>query len=210
MVVSGLLDSIEKRFVYHFYGDKPTNDKSKPEWAFSQVLTWIRKHGMFIEDKIQPFLENPSYAAVNLKTEFIRGLLHILEVKLRDAIVVSDKVVQDEPLMSHWINELLQFEQELRALDYPYPLHSCSEILLEEIPFSKWIVIEKKLAVEKLSAVMSSPRAWSTVQGSMESADLSFVPECAEKLMGTIAGIKGVSFLCVYLEWVCLLYVCLE
>ena len=65
-------------------------------------------------------------------------------MKLRDAIVVSDKVVQDEPLMSHWINELLQFEQELRALDYPYPLHSCSEILLEEIPFSKWIVIEKK------------------------------------------------------------------
>ena len=100
LAVQALLAPLEKRFVYHFYGEKKTNAKDKvglqgvvqcgqmvcphfplttptlsllnmpplqPEWFLSQVLSWIRKHTPFINDRVQPFLQDTPYAAVNMK-----------------------------------------------------------------------------------------------------------------------------------------------
>ena len=82
--------------------------------------------------------------SVCLQTEFIRGLLQVTESKLRHALLVHEKVVHDDELMPHWVDEILSFEQELRALGYPSPLPTSISVLLEEGPFNKWTIIEKR------------------------------------------------------------------
>ena len=79
-----------------------------------------------------------------MQTEFIRGLLRVTEAKLRHALLVQEKIVHDDQLMPHWVDEVLSFEQELRALGYPSPLPMCISVLLEEAPFNKWTIIEKQ------------------------------------------------------------------
>ena len=71
-------------------------------------------------------------------------MLQVTESKLRHALLVQDKVVHDDELMPHWVDEILDFEQELRALDYPSPLPTSTTVLLEEGPFNKWTIIEKR------------------------------------------------------------------
>lgn len=36
-----LLGPMERRFQYHFFTEQKTNDPSKPEWFFTQILNWI-------------------------------------------------------------------------------------------------------------------------------------------------------------------------
>lgn len=48
------------------------------------------------------------------------------------------------------------------------------------------------VAVERLSTVMGSTTAWEPLYQGVESADTTRVPECAERLMVVIAGIRGV------------------
>ena len=46
--------------------------------------------------------------------------------------------------MSHLIDELLVFERELRTvLQYPHPHPSPFDVLLGEVPFHKWLTLEK-------------------------------------------------------------------
>ena len=71
----------------------------------------------------------------------MRGLLQEVDTKLLHDI---PEMVYDEVLMSHLIDELLLFEQELRTIlhyppSYPSPLH----VMLEDVPFHKWLTLEK-------------------------------------------------------------------
>lgn len=47
---------LKKRFLYHFYGARQTNRIDKPEWYFTQVLSWIRDHKDFVHKWIQPVI----------------------------------------------------------------------------------------------------------------------------------------------------------
>lgn len=49
-----LLEPLRKRFLFHFCGNKQTNRSDKPEWMFSQILTWIKDHEYFLLDWMQP------------------------------------------------------------------------------------------------------------------------------------------------------------
>lgn len=49
-----LIKPLKKRFVYHFMGTRQTNRADKPEWYFTQILTWIKDHHEFVEKNVQP------------------------------------------------------------------------------------------------------------------------------------------------------------
>lgn len=49
-----LLEPLRKRFLYHFCSNRQTNRPDKPEWMFSQILTWIRDHELFLIEWMQP------------------------------------------------------------------------------------------------------------------------------------------------------------
>ena len=73
--------------------------------------------------------------------EFIRGLLQEVKGKLQADLT---EVVYDDALMSHLIDELLIFERELRiVLQYPRPCPTPFDVLLGEVPFHKWLSLEK-------------------------------------------------------------------
>lgn len=48
-----VVDPFEKRFQFHFCGNKPTNDPSKPEWFLSQIVSWIENNSEYFEEYIQ-------------------------------------------------------------------------------------------------------------------------------------------------------------
>ena len=52
-----VLEEFTKRFNFHFYGDKPTNVPSKPEWFFTQLSYWAEHNVEYFEQHIQPFLD---------------------------------------------------------------------------------------------------------------------------------------------------------
>lgn len=52
-----LIQPLKKRFLYHFYGNRKTNRIDRPEWYFTQILTWIRDHQDYIGTWVQPVIE---------------------------------------------------------------------------------------------------------------------------------------------------------
>jgi hypothetical protein len=189
-----LLSPLRKRFKFHFYGDKQTNSKDKPEWYLTQVSTWINDHTQFIEQELQPALSRDIH--LNIKVEFMRGLLQEVVSKVTYELTPSNHphnngILDDDFLTSHLIDELLIFEKELRTIHhYPqsYPTALC--VLLEEIPLCRWLNLEKQFAAKKLKCITESSSAWNPFYMEVIDVDDLKVPECADKLMQLIAGIS--------------------
>lgn len=86
-------------------------------------------------------LYNGCHVTVSPQVEFIRGLLQEVETKVQADLT---EVVYDDALMSHLIDELLIFDRELRmVLQYPCPCPTPFDVLLGEVPFHKWLSLEK-------------------------------------------------------------------
>lgn len=181
-----LLQPLRKRFKYHFNGKKLTNSLDKPEWYFTQILNWIRDHADFLERTIQPILDEDQSVNIDARTEFTRGLLHIVAAKLKHDI---PELLYDEQLLCHTIDELLLFDKELRSSHYPASQPGCLHILTDQACFDKWIAIEKQFAVQKLDTLLSSPSAWQSQYKDMMEADESKVPECVEAFMTLLLAI---------------------
>ncbi|XP_071500381.1 RAD50-interacting protein 1-like isoform X1 [Diadema antillarum] len=175
-----LLQPLKKRFKYHFYGKKLTNSLDKPEWYFTQILNWIRDHTEFLERTIQPILDEDGTAVIDARTEFIRGLLHLVAAKLKHDI---PELLFDEQLLCHTIDELLLFDKELRSAHYPPSQPGCLHVLTQAACFDRWIGIEKQIAVRKVETLLSSSSAWVSQYKDMMEADESKVPECVEGFM---------------------------
>ncbi|XP_064200784.1 RAD50-interacting protein 1 isoform X2 [Anguilla rostrata] len=169
-----------KRFRYHFTGNRQTNSLNKPEWYLTQVLMWMGNNSKFMEEKIQPILDRAD-AKINAKAELCRGLLSLAQEKLAHD---APRLLYDDTLFCHLVDEILQFERELRTThSYPSMLPGALHILLEEAVFQKWLTVERKMAVEKVDAMLSAEGAWSSQYRDISDMDELKAPECAETFM---------------------------
>nr|XP_006814775.1 PREDICTED: RAD50-interacting protein 1-like [Saccoglossus kowalevskii] len=176
-----LLNPLKKRFKYHFYGKKQTNNISKPEWYFTQVLNWIRDHCTFLDNTVQPMLNKAGLANLDARVEFIRGLMVIVTSKLSQDI---PDLLYDENLLSHTIDEALLFDREVRSnFGYSASQPGCLHILTEHDCYEKWVNVEKKFAVEKTDNLLASANAWTSQYKDISDVDELKVPECAENFM---------------------------
>lgn len=78
--------------------------------------------------------------------ELCRGLLSLVQEK-----VASDalRLLYDDALFCHLVEEVLQFEKELRGnLSYPTVLPGLLHLLLESTVLQKWLIVEKKSKVD--------------------------------------------------------------
>ncbi|XP_041364407.1 RAD50-interacting protein 1-like [Gigantopelta aegis] len=176
-----MLRPLKKRFIYHFYGKKQTNSLDKPEWYFTQILSWIRDHSDFLQNNIQPLLTEFGKPTLNARVEFIRGLTMLAMEKLSHDL---PELCDDEHVFSHLVDETLLFDRELR-LTYSFPTHipGCLHVLSSGDAFTKWLSIEKKFALEKIDAMLSSPTAWLSQYKDIVDVDELKVPECGESFM---------------------------
>ncbi|XP_074647667.1 RAD50-interacting protein 1-like [Tubulanus polymorphus] len=176
-----LLNPLKKRFRFHFYGNKQTNSLDKPEWFFTQVLGWIRDHRVFLIDTIQPMLSLAGIGYIDALSEFSRGLVLLVMEKM---VTDMDDLMYDEHLFSHMIDEALMFEKDLRgSYEYPTNQPGCLHVLTEPRPFEKWLLIEKKFALEKMDAMLESQTAWESQYRDVGEVDDMKVPECGESFM---------------------------
>ncbi|KAF0287913.1 RAD50-interacting protein 1 [Amphibalanus amphitrite] len=158
-----LLRPLVRRFVYHFQGQKRTNDPSRPEWYMGQVLQWITDHEQFLETSVEPTLAK-TLPDCRPRLEFCRGLVELTVDKLlRDL----PELQNDNASFSHTVDETLQLQRGLAQLGYgggggeqPGPLLAVCQpgYLL------RWVTIERKYALERVDQMMASETAWA-VQG---------------------------------------------
>ncbi|XP_059182016.1 RAD50-interacting protein 1 [Centropristis striata] len=175
-----MLLPLSRRFRYHFYGNRQTNSLSKPEWYLTQVLMWMGNSSTFMEEKIQPILDRAG-ANISAMVELCRGLLSLVQEK-----VASDasRLLYDDVLFCHLVEEVLQFEKELRSnQSYPAALPGLLHLLLEDAVLQKWLTVEKKMAVEKMDAMLSAEGAWSSQYKDISDMDELKAPDCAETFM---------------------------
>ncbi|KAG7210875.1 hypothetical protein KM043_012357 [Ampulex compressa] len=158
-----LIRPLRQRFIYHFMGSKLTNRQDKPEWFFTQVLTWIKDHVQWVQKNVQPVANSVGFTDIDAKTEFMRALVQLAVEKLHTELPV---VQYDDALFAHLVDEALGFERELReTLLYPQTQPATVFVLTQAHIFVKWINIEKKYATEKMDAILSSSTAWEKVSG---------------------------------------------
>ncbi|XP_048760330.2 RAD50-interacting protein 1-like [Ostrea edulis] len=185
--IQHLVTPLHKRFKYHFYGNKQTNNWEKPEWYFGQVLNWIRDHSSFLDQRIQHLLEIAGFYVVDAKVEFMRGLVVLVMEKMAADLPT---IMEDEHLFCHLVDEAIFFDHELHQIyHYPTGLNSSMDILTVPRVFDRWIEIEKKFAIEKMDSLLSSTTAWESQYKNIADIDTLKVPECGESfvtLMSTI------------------------
>ncbi|CAB1443168.1 unnamed protein product [Pleuronectes platessa] len=175
-----MLLPLGRRFRYHFYGNRQTNSPSKPEWYLTQVLMWMGNSSTFMDEKIQPILDRAG-ATISARVELWRGLLSLVQEK-----VASDasRLLYDDVLLSHLVEEVLQFEKELRSnQSYPAGLPGLLHLLLDDAVLQKWLTVERKMAVEKMDAMLSAEGAWSSQYKDISDMDELKAPDCAETFM---------------------------
>ena len=182
--IEELLNPLQKRFAYHFSGNRPTNRRDKPEWYLRQILQWIGDHIKFIETYIQPV-----YGGGDALLEFSRGLVQLAVEKL---IKESALILADDAVLAHTIGEVLSFETDLRS-SYDYPSSQPSPLLILTQPhfFSRWIDLEKAFAVDKMDVLLSSEKTWSCVGGydGTEEDDGVRLTHCAEGFLQMLLAI---------------------
>ncbi|XP_035923323.1 RAD50-interacting protein 1 isoform X2 [Halichoerus grypus] len=171
-----MLTPLQKRFRYHFRGNRQTNVISKPEWYLAQVLMWIGNHTQFLDEKIQPILDK-----VGTSLEFSRGLMMLVLEKLAADIPC---LLYDDNLFCHLVDEVLLFERELHSVyGYPGTFANCMHILSEETCFQRWLTVERKFALQKMDSMLSSEAAWISQYKDITDVDEMKVPDCAETFM---------------------------
>ncbi|XP_049639157.1 RAD50-interacting protein 1 [Suncus etruscus] len=175
-----MLTPLQKRFRYHFRGNRQTNVINKPEWYLAQVLMWIGNHTQFLDEKIQPILDKAG-SPVNARLEFSRGLMMLVLEKLAADIPC---LLYDDNLFCHLVDEVLLFERELHSVHgYPDTFANCMHILSEETCFQRWLIVERKFALQKMDSMLSSEAAWISQYKDIADVDEMKVPDCAETFM---------------------------
>uniref|UniRef100_A0A6Q2XCT6 RAD50-interacting protein 1 n=1 Tax=Esox lucius TaxID=8010 RepID=A0A6Q2XCT6_ESOLU len=175
-----MLLPLSKRFRYHFTGNRQTNTLNKPEWYLTQILMWMGNSSKFMEEKIQPILDRNG-ANVSAKVELCRGLLTLAQEKLA---LDASRLLYDDALFCHLVDEILQFERELRCThSYPSGLPGALDVLLQEAVLQKWVAVERKMAVEKVDAMLSAEGAWNSQYRDISDMDELKTPDCAETFM---------------------------
>nr|CDS33565.1 RAD50 interacting protein 1 [Hymenolepis microstoma] len=188
-----LLEPLEKRFLFNFYGNRSTNNPEKPEWYFTEVLTWISINDQWLtwmqdeqlKDVIKPFSNLRGLLSFVMdKISFDLGLLKTppkprCEVNLKfdgegkseDTDISGSGMLTSPPsFFGHLTDEMLVFEARLDGLYYPSQAIRPADLFTRRLDvLQHWISLESELAHRKLHNILSKPYAWRIENG---------VPQC--------------------------------
>ncbi|PGH18899.1 hypothetical protein AJ80_04317 [Polytolypa hystricis UAMH7299] len=165
-----MVHPLELRFKYHFSGDRATNRLDKPEYFLSHVVDLINTHGGFFATYLQPIFDrraggaNPNLAWAY--SDAIFSYITSLFPMLRDKISTLLPKISDHPqLLSHFMHELMKFDDEIRDVwSYspdPYSEESWKgltwEVLIKQDWFARWLQVEKDFALARYQDIIDTP-----------------------------------------------------
>jgi len=141
-LMEALVRPFQKRFSFHFYGARRTNNLEKPEWFFTQILNWIRDHTPFIINYIQPIVDEEGLQTHYLQHEFIKLLVKTAIEKVKSSL---PQMITNNALFSHMIDEVILFDNELCSMfNYPSSSCGCTSVLMTQPYINHWIDLEEK------------------------------------------------------------------
>uniref|UniRef100_A0AC35GT27 RAD50-interacting protein 1 n=1 Tax=Panagrolaimus sp. PS1159 TaxID=55785 RepID=A0AC35GT27_9BILA len=170
----------EKRFNFHFYGEKPTNLPSKPEWFYAEISAWISANISFMEGHLQPLFTELGQLDISVSEEFIESLVTLAAGKVRD-LISSEEFVIDKRLLSHLIDETVIFEKELQEI-YMYSessRHAISELCRQDI-LDSWIEMERDTISAGIDNILSDQNAYDCRFQDATDLDEYLVPNFAD------------------------------
>ncbi|KAI1730313.1 RINT-1 / TIP-1 family domain-containing protein [Ditylenchus destructor] len=183
-VMEIIYEEFGKRFKYHFYGDKPTNSPSKPEWFFTQLSVWIANNIEYFEVHVQEFINRIGMSDVNARSLFIQYIVDLAAKKVK-SLVKHSKFVQDRRLLSHLIDETVIFEKEIREL-YDYGVDETTHVisaLSEDNILDTWIKLERDTISIGVDAILADPDAYESRYKGAADVDPYLVPNFADSFV---------------------------
>ncbi|OKL60645.1 hypothetical protein UA08_04056 [Talaromyces atroroseus] len=167
-----MVHPLELRFKYHFSGAKPTNRLDKPEYFLSHVSDLITFYVGFLTAYLQPVLDRRAELAEDgLKWHFlsaVNAFITSLLPMVRQKIDTFLPQVETSPqLLSHFIHELMKFDEDLRQtwnyLPNPYSTQNwrglASEVLTQQNWFDRWLHVEKEFALTRYKDIIDTPES---------------------------------------------------
>ncbi|KAK7546714.1 TIP-1 family-domain-containing protein [Phyllosticta citricarpa] len=164
-----LVQPLEMRFRYHFYGDKPTNRLDKPEYFLSHIADLLNTFNDFMVANLQPILlERFRGSDLALNTiyidatcAFVTALLPMLRAKI---FATLPQAASQPQLLSHWVHEIMNFDTNLREewrYDGGYGAVGWKglawEVLVSQDWFDRWLHVEKEFALSRYQAIIDTP-----------------------------------------------------
>uniref|UniRef100_A0A914WCM9 RAD50-interacting protein 1 n=1 Tax=Plectus sambesii TaxID=2011161 RepID=A0A914WCM9_9BILA len=172
-----LFEPMQKRFHYHFYGDRKTNDVEKPEWFFTQLVGWAQAHAQLFDVYVQPVVEEKQLLATFEMQRFLMGL----------AAEKMNKVVEgvsgNSVTFSHLIDETVIFEMEMHAIGYPETAPNVLEIFAGPILLPLWLELERDSCTSSVESLLQSDDRWADRFRDASDIDEMRVPECADSFV---------------------------
>lgn len=164
-----MVEPLDLRFRYHFSGDRPTNRLDKPEYFLSHILDLLEAHNEFLLDYLQPILdryarsytESPDLIYTDAISSFISALLPTVRTK---CLSLLPQLLNQPQLLSHFVNELMKFDDALRETWGYIPLPSALDtwkgltwdILVTHGYFEPWLQVEKDFALARYTSIVSA------------------------------------------------------
>ncbi|VDM32098.1 unnamed protein product [Hydatigera taeniaeformis] len=165
-----ILEPLEKRFLFNFYGDRITNKPEKPEWYFTEVLTWITINDQWLTWMQDEQLRGAVKTSSSLrKSVFPHVRPHFLvlgpegtaETATDSADLTIGLLTTPPPFFGHLTDEMLTFEKCLEGLCYhPQALRPADLFTHRLDILQHWIALESDLAHRKLKDLLAKPYAW--------------------------------------------------
>ncbi|RAO64460.1 uncharacterized protein BHQ10_000472 [Talaromyces amestolkiae] len=167
-----MMHPLELRFKYHFSGAKPTNRLDKPEYFLSHISDLISTYNGFFTTYLQPVLDRRADIVdeelrshfLSATNAFITSLLPMVRRKIDTFI---PQVETSPQLLSHFVHELMKFDDDLRQtwnyLPNPYSAENwkglTSEILGQQNWFERWLQVEKEFALSRYKDIIDTPES---------------------------------------------------
>lgn len=160
-----MVQPLAQRFRFHFYGDKPTNRLDKPEYFFSHILDLLGRHSQFLVDNLQPILDRRTDRLADVDTVYTDAvsslLTALLPIVTAKSLSLLPQIASHPQLLSHFINELMSFDNTLRevwnyvptANDLTYWKGLTWTILDRHGYFDQWLRVEKEFALERYRSI---------------------------------------------------------
>lgn len=166
-----MVKPLKTRFQYHFSGTKTTNRLDKPEYFLSHTQDLLNTYATFVNDHLQPVLLRAFRSTelvfdpniIDATSAFITALLPMLRNKVSALI---PQVSSDPRLLSHLMNELMDFDETLRN-EWRYGISTtdapnswkglAGEVLAEQRWWDRWLQVEKDFALARYQSIIDDP-----------------------------------------------------
>mmetsp|Transcript_38034 Transcript_38034/g.95616 ORF Transcript_38034/g.95616 Transcript_38034/m.95616 type:complete len:457 (-) Transcript_38034:1621-2991(-) len=162
-----MLRPVVKSFLFHFMGDRKTNDITKPSWFLTYLLDVLSRIDEFLRVVVQPLFDRHQIHQ-DVKSLVSQGLVRLGHRKL---LKDYPRIFQDE-LFCKLANELISFDRSMRLI-HVYPRLPLEIGLPDEGPLTmldfctrnesvllRWIAIEKSSTTNKLREALTSEECW--------------------------------------------------